>query len=224
MNKAVQEAGQRRDGPVQAEEAAVPLKPWTPRTDGKVLLQVSERTTAFVAPTAPLPPTADQVERIDPAVMGEVPTSWTWDLVHCRLQVVAASAQRLPDVKLPGGLRSFLGALQPQSSRFIRPLSPAEVTQLDWTWLRISAHSEVDRAVLMGVMFGLKLSTIVKITTQLAAQGIGVDRPIRSKTAVHRRYRTLTTAMAKAWNDRLREPIDRHTREAWIARMEKAIK
>lgn len=207
MSKAVQSPAQARYNPLQ-------------RDDGAVLLQLSERTTVYVpaAPAPPLPVAA--TDRYDPDVFGEVPTAWTWDLVHCRLQVVAEVAKAMPGVKRPSGLRSFLGALQPETSRVGRVLSPAEVTRLDWTWLRVSCHSEVDRAVLMGIMLGLKLAMIVKITKALKHRGIGVERPIQSKTAAHRRYRMLTEAMALEWIG-LREPVDAATRAAWIARMEK---
>lgn len=215
MKEAGRLAGRRRD-----EAGRSPIVRYDARSDGKVPALLSERTTVFVeAPANGVRP--DDADVIDPAVYGEVPATWTWDLVLCRLHVVEALSRRLPPVKRPAQLKSFLGAFQPdQPSTASRPLRPAEDALFDWTWKRLQALSEVDRAVLMGMMCSYKLSFILKVTKALFARGIGVDAPCLSKTALHRRYRKLCDQLAGEWQA-AGQPIDALTAAAWVDRMKK---
>jgi hypothetical protein len=91
-------------------------------------------------------------------------------------------------------------------------LTDDDTQRLDWTMTRLSAWSELDRAVLVGVMSGQSLSKISKRTFAIAARfgGKGLK-----KTAVHKRYRRNTKIMAVEWND-AREPIDEITRGCWL--------
>ncbi len=93
-----------------------------------------------------------------------------------------------------------------------KPLTAAEDELVDWTWDRLFCWSEIDRAVLMGVMSGKSLATVSKITFAIASRhgGAGIG-----KTAVHKRYRRNTTTMAQEWNAAT-IVIDAATRECWL--------
>lgn len=210
-------AVQKRDGAVQAPEADEVRHPWKPRPDdGSRAVLVSERSAVFLRK-------ADVVEAELPEEvtgLGPMPTDWTWDLVHCRLVSVHALFLRLPPPRVPALYRSFLGNLQPQEAGPLRrPLSPEEDARLVWTWDRLFCWSEIDRAVLMGVMAGKSLSMISKITFAIAARRGG--SPLR-KTAVHKRYRRNTTTMAEEWKT-ARVPLDEATCEAWLNKASKKV-
>jgi len=91
-------------------------------------------------------------------------------------------------------------------------LTDDDTKRLDWTMSRVDAWSEIDRAVLKGIMSGHKLSDVSKATFAVAARfgGHGL-----AKSSVHKRYRTDTARMAAEWTG-AREPIDRDTRECWL--------
>lgn len=211
-------AVQKRDTPVQADEAAQIGTPWQPRPDdGSRAVLVSERRAVFLR-KADTPVYAELPEEV--TGLGPMPTDWTWDLVHCRLVSVHALFVRLPPPRVPALYRSFLGNLQPQEAGPLRrPLSPAEDARLNWTWDRLFCWSEIDRAVLMGVMSGKSLSMISKITFAIAARHGG--DPLR-KTAVHKRYRRNTTTMAEEWKA-ARVPVDEATCETWLNKASKKV-
>ena len=170
--------------------------PWAPldRGDARAIL-VSERSARFDRRMPSLPP-IDEAPGVDVGALGPLPTDWTWDLVHCRLLSVHAIAKQLPRAAVPSTYRSFLGAMQPEEAIAVRhkPLTAEATERFDWTFSRLYAWSERDRAVVMGVMAGLSLRKIAKITTILAAR-IGCE-PL-SKSSISRHYRALTTTMAK---------------------------
>jgi len=213
MNEAGRTAGRQRDGAGRSEKQRYEARP-----DGKVPLLLSERTAVFVDPPS-LQPAADDAAAFEPEAIGDTPPIvWTFDLVHCRLVTVAALWRQLPAPRLPPDVRSFLTALQPQSpSPLNKPLTPAQELRMDWTHDRINAFAASDRAVLMGIMCGQSVRSIATVTQHLARRGYG---QALSKSAVHRRYRTLTTLMAEIWNE-AGEPIDDLTREAWITHTSK---
>jgi hypothetical protein len=187
--------GTERDGREDAGEVVVSL-PWVPldRGDARAIL-VSERSARFDRRMLSLPP-LEEAAMVDVGALGPLPTDWTWDLVHCRLLSVHAIAKQLPRAATPWTYRSFLGAIQPEEAIAVRhkPLTAEATERFDWTFSRLYAWSERDRAVLMGVMAGLSLRKIAKITTILAAR-IGCE-PL-SKSSISRHYRALTTTMAK---------------------------
>jgi hypothetical protein len=146
--------------------------------------------------------------------LGPMPMEWTWDLVHCRLLSVDTIARRLPRVRLPATYRSLLAAMQPQDAApgRQRVRSGDDTKRFDWTMTRLTAWSEIDRAVLMGVMSGKSAAKVSKITFGIAARfgGKGLKR-----STVQDRYRRITTIMAAEWNG-AREPIDEFTRQCWL--------
>jgi hypothetical protein len=223
MSKALQAPVQERYTAVQADETVT--KPWKPRADGKVVLQLSERATVFVDPTPPMATPIEAADRVDPPVYGEVPNVWTWDLVHCRLLTVAEWTSRLPAPRRPASVRSFLGALQPQEpSRRSLPMTPAQGELFDWTWDCLSRHSEPDRAVLMGTMCGKELADVLAVLRGLKDRGAAGDQRVpATKQALLRRYRTLATGIALDWCE-LQHPIDPDTCRLWVDKAKKAIK
>jgi hypothetical protein len=188
--------------------------PWAPldRGDARAIL-VSERSARFDRRMPSLPP-IDEAPGVDVGALGPMPMEWTWDLVHCRLLSVDAIAKRLPRVRLPATYRSFLGAMQPQDAApgRQRVLTDDDTRRFDWTMTRLTAWSEIDRAVLMGVMTGKSAAKISTITFGIAARfgGKGLKR-----STVQDRYRRITTIMAAEWNG-AREPIDGVTRQTWL--------
>lgn len=216
MSEAVRRPVQKRDGDQKrvppAIEAVVTM-PWAPRNDDRRAILVNERTTVFDRPMlAVAQQAADEPEIV--TALGPMPTQWTWDLVHCRLLSVHAIACNLARVLVPPTYRSFLGSLQPQEATFRhrRVLTDDDTKRLDWTMSRVDAWSEIDRAVLKGIMSGHKLSDVSKATYAVAARfgGHGL-----AKSSVHKRYRTDTATMASEWTE-AREPIDQDTRECWL--------
>ena len=203
-----QTTGQAQDGGASQD---VVTRPWTPRPqDGARAVLVSERNAQFLRQSTDVV-IDDHVEQF--GSLGPVPAGWTWDLVHCRLLAVHALIERLPGPRVPALYRSFLTNLQPHDAGKLRkPLSVEEHALVDWTWDRLFCWSEIDRAVLMGIMAGKSLSMVSKITFAVAAHHGG--NPIR-KTAVHKRYRRNTTTFAEEWNA-LGVAIDKHTRECWL--------
>ena len=215
MIKAGQEAGRSRDGALGASRPAdVVLKPWSPRTDGKTALLVTERSAVFDRPLAP-PEAAVAVDAVVGA-LGPMPTVWTSDLVHCRLISVAAIAKRLPRARLPADVRSFLGEMQPQDAAGGRPgpLTDEQTQRFDWTMSRLFAWGEINRAILMGVMIGRSFDKISKIT-------LGIQARTGSKglktSGIFKRWRRITGKIAEEWNA-IGEPIDAATRECWLDR------
>jgi hypothetical protein len=214
------EAVQGRDDSVQAQEAdQIVSVPWVAldRGDARAIL-VSERSARFDRRMPSLPP-IEQAPLVDVGALGPMPLEWTWDLVHCRLLTVHAIACRLPRARLPADIRSFLGQMQPQDAApgRRRVLTDDDTRRFDWTMTRLAAWSEIDRAVLMGVMSGKSAAKISKITFGIAARfgGKGLKR-----STVQDRYRRNTTIMAAEWNG-AREPIDAVTRECWLIAAEK---
>lgn len=217
MSSAGQTLGQSRDEAGQTEIEPVG-RPWQPRPDdGSRAVLVSDRRAVFLR-KADTPVDAELPEEV--TGLGPMPTDWTWDLVHCRLVSVHALFVRLPPPRVPALYRSFLGNLQPQEAGPLRrPLSPEEDARLNWTWDRLFCWSEIDRAVLMGVMSGKSVRMISKITFGIAAQrgGRGI-----SKSGVHRLYRHNTTIMSEEWNA-ARVAIDADTREVWLSKASKKV-
>lgn len=217
MVKAGQTVGRERDKaepsvPVAMQADAVQF-PWTPRTDDRRAILVSERATVFDRPAEAVAKALVQPE-IETA-MGPLPSQWTFDLVHCRLLAVHAMACELPRVHVPPTYRSFLGNLQPsEAGRRRRVLTDEDTRRFDWTMSRVDAFAEIDRVVIKGVMSGHSLADVAKASVVWARRfgGSGL-----SKTSVHRRYRTVTTMMAAEWAD-LGEAIDLDTREVWLDR------
>jgi len=208
MSKAVQEPVQGRD---EAVQPIVTFKTPVRGPDERAFL-VSERSAAWGRREVSMPPIVEPT--FEPGSLGPMPIEWTHDLVHCRLITVHALMQRLPRIKVPAVYRSFLGDLQPQAAGALcRALTPEQITRLDWTWERVCAWPEDNRAVLMGVMAGKSLRLIAKITAHLAALGVG---KALTKSTVARRYGELTALMAEEWKV-LREPVDLQTREAWLS-------
>jgi len=124
---------------------------------------VNERSTVFDRRAVLRPSLEDDGYALTP--MGNVPTQWTADLVHCRLVNIAGLVRRLPPVKMPPVLRSFLGNLQPQDAPAVRsrPLSSMEAMRLDWTWSRIMARPMNDRAILQGMMAAKSVRFIARV-------------------------------------------------------------
>lgn len=212
MPKAVQEAVQDRDKPVQPERTfKTPV-----RGAGERAFLLSERSAAWGKREVALPPVVEPTFEV--GALGPMPIEWTHDLVHCRLLSVDALMKKLPPVKVPADYRSFLGDLQPQSAGVLRrSLTAEEVTRLDWTMDRVFARSDIDRNVLMGLMAGKSQRTVAKITEAVAARlgGKGLK-----KTAVGERYRYLTTVMAAEWIAE-KQPVDVVTRKCWLILAEK---
>ena len=215
MVKVGQEVGRCRDGAGRSEDAAevIVSVPWTPvdRGDARAIL-VSERSARFDRRMPSLPPLEEAP--VIAGALGPMPLEWTWDLVHCRLLSVHAIARRLPRVQLPETYRSILGQIQPQDAAPGRRqvLTDDDTRRLDWTMTRLAAWSDIDRAVLMGIMSGKSVREVSKTTIAIGARfgGKGLK-----KSAVHDRYRRNTTIMAAEWND-AGEPIDDVTRECWL--------
>lgn len=148
--------------------------------------------------------------------LGQLPTEWTPELVHCRLLSVAAMARRLPRVRLPADVRSFLGELQPQDVAFGRPepLTEDQSQRFDWTMARLYAWGDINRAILMGVMMGRSFETISKIT--LVIEGRTGSKGLK-RSGIYKRWRTVAATMAEEWNA-VGEPIDEATRACWVDR------
>ena len=208
MTKSGTEPVRQRDEAVQP-----PLVTKTPvRGPDERAVLLSERSAVWDRRASPLPPIVEPDYEV--GALGPMPSDWTADLVHCRLVCVAALARRLPRVKVPPTYRSFLGGLQPQDAVAgrHRPLTDEEATIFDWTMARLYLWSEIDRAVVMGVMAGHKLKQISAVTFGIAARHGGT--PLK-KSAVHKRYHRRTAMMADEWKA-ARVPVDAATRECWL--------
>lgn len=210
--------GTERDGREDAGEVVVSV-PWVAldRGDARAIL-VSERSARFDRRMPSLPP-IDEAPIV--GALGPVPLEWTWDLVHCRLLSVDAIARRLPRVRLPATYRAFLGNLQPEDAAPIRlrMLTSEETQRFDWTMGKLYAWSEIDRALLMGIMTGRSIRRVVKIVAGIVARQGGAAL---QRSAVHKRYRRNTTMMAEEWN-REQEPVDAATRECWLNNASKKV-
>lgn len=218
MSEAVQEPVQGRDGAVRDEEPVVTL-PWTPRTDGKSALLVSERATVFDRKALALQP-VDPMEAIsDPIWNDKGGTSWTPDLVHCRLLVAGEVVKRLPPV-LRKGYVSQLGNLaisEMSVERRIAP-TPAEISLADWTLTEVMARRHRQQ-LLLAALFGLSFD---KIADALKARGQDA-----SKSSVHRWYLAERRVLAGQWQARRVDPlakIDGLTFDRWQVIFEKAKK
>lgn len=213
MVNAGQQVGQERD----AAEATVPVFATPVRREGERAILVSERSAVWDRPSVAAMVERDRQgeEMFEVGALGPMPTTWTGELVHCRLTSVDALCRQLPRVSVPATYRSFLGALQPQEAGVLRkPISAEDADRIDWTLARVFNWPEDDRAVLMGFMSGRSMRKVAKIVQHLKTQyGIGRGG---NKTTVAKRYRALTAQMADEWN-RSDVPIDRGTREAWLA-------
>lgn len=198
MSEAVQEPVQGRDGAVRAEEPVVTV-PWTPRTDGKSALLVSERATVFDRKALALQP-VDPMEAVsDPIWNDKGGTSWTPDLVHCRLLVAGEVVKRLPPV-LRKGYVSQLGSLaisEMSVERRIAP-TPAEISLADWTLTEVMARRHRQQ-LLLAALFGLSFD---KIADALKARG-----QESSKTSVQRWYLQERRVLAGQWQARRNDPI-----------------
>lgn len=190
------------------------LKPWSPRTDDSRAVLVTPRHAVFDRKLS-LPEPALEADAVV-GVLGPLPTEWTHDLVHCRLLSVAALARRLPRVRLPADVRSFLGELQPQDVAVGRPerLTDDQTQRFDWTMARVYAWGDINRAILMGVMMGRSFETISKITLGIQAR---TGSKGLKKTAIFNRWRRLAATMAEEWNA-AGEPIDAATCACWLDR------
>jgi hypothetical protein len=212
MSKSVTEPVQKRDEAVQPQQR---FKTPVRGADERAFL-LSERSAAWGKREVALPPVVEP--SFETGAFGPMPIEWTHDLVHCRLLSVNALMKKLPPVKVPPLYRSFLGDLQPQSAGVLRrSLTPEEVTRLDWTMDRVYLRSDIDRAVLMGIMSGCSLRKVAKITEVVAAR---LGGKALKKTAVSERYLYLTTIMAAEWNGE-KQPVDDVTRKCWLILAEK---
>lgn len=207
MIKVVTETVQERDAAVRSSSIIPGRGP-----DERAVL-VSERSAVWDRRSPGLPPLVD--DAVDLGPLGAMPESWAHDLVHCRLVRVSALMRRLPRAKVPAGYRSLLGLLQPEEPGIApRPLSTEEERCLDWTWARVNAWSDTDRAIVMGMMSGQSLRKIAKITQRLAWV-YGIGKAI-GKDTVRSRYLEICRTMAAEWIG-AGEQIDRATRECWLA-------
>ena len=207
MSEAVQKPVQHRDGAVQPE---APRFPWSPRTDGKNALLVSQRATVFDRPAAALQP-VDPVDEIsDPIWDHRAGSRWTPDLVHCRLLVAGEVVKRLPPV-LRKGYVSQLGNLAISEmgvERRIAP-SPMEISLADWTLAEVMARRHRQQ-LLLAALFG---PSFEKIAEALKARGQD-----GSKTSVQRWYLDDRRIMAGTWQARRDDPmakIDALTFASW---------
>lgn len=213
MVKLGQEAGQERD----AAEASVPRFATPVRREGERAILVSERSAVWDRPSPALAKSGaghgDETYMV--GALGPLPSTWTGELVHCRLLSVDAACRQLPRIMVPATYRSFLGALQPEEAGVARrPMTAEDADLIDWTLARIYAWPEDDRAVLMGFMSGRSMRKVAKIVERLKTQhGIGRGG---NKDTVGKRYRVLTARMAQEWTAS-DVPIDRATREVWLA-------
>lgn len=91
-------------------------------------------------------------------------------------------------------------------------LTDDDTRRFDWTMTQLAAWSEIDRAVLMGVMTGKSAARISKVTFGIAARYGGKGQ---KRSTVHDRYRRNATIMAAEWNA-VGEPIDDDTRQCWL--------
>jgi hypothetical protein len=203
----------RAEAPSQEAEVVTGI-PHKARAADELVVLVSPRHAVWDRRSASLPKPTDEVHEV--TACGELPTDWTADLVHCRLVHVVGLMRRLSRPKVPAGMRSFLGNLQPATESVIcpRPLDAAETMRLDWTWERVSRWPLADRAILQGIMTGTPHRTVAVVLAQLAARGL-IERALK-KTQVPARYQTITATMAQEWA-LLREPIDQPTREVWLS-------
>jgi hypothetical protein len=221
MTKTGTQAVQRRDAPVQAQEAekitSVPWKP--PVDDGRRAVLLSERHAAWdrpaIKPEEPKAELVDDEADVDVGALGPLPKKWTPDLVHCRLQVAAGIARQLPRPKLPPLWRSFLGELQPQDAAVAprRVLTAMDVSLFDWTWERLFSWDDEDRATLLGVATGRSLKKIEAVIAGMAARQDGVKAV--KKSAIHKRYWKFVALMAAEWND-AGVPVDLKTAALWL--------
>lgn len=196
MKETVQRPVRKRDEAVQGEEVRFP---WSPRTDGKRALLVSERATVFDVKAAALQP-VDPVEGIsDPIWDHKAGSRWTPDLVHCRLIVAGEIVKRLPPV-LRSGYVSQLGSLAISEMSMDRriPPSPAEISLADWTLAEIMARRHRQQ-MLLAALFGLSLE---KIAEALHARGQQA-----SKTTVQRWYLAERRVLAGQWQTRRAETL-----------------
>lgn len=224
MVEAVQKAVRGRDGAVQAPEVEVVRFPWSPRPDdGSRAILVNERHAVWDK-RVPAPEVVEQqteLEDVDVGALGSMPTVWTPDLVHCRLQAAATISKKLPRVVLPPMWRSFLGALQPQDAAPVGrgQLTDEETALLDWVMARLYVFDEEDRAVVMGVMSGRSFEKIAVVVAGIVSRHGG--RVIK-KAGIHRRYWRFCSLMANDWNE-AGEPIDARTFRVWLKAAEKKV-
>lgn len=205
MKQAVQAPVQERDKPVQATDTG--LKPWTPRSDGKRALLVSERATVFDRPAPGLAP-ADPLQAIsDPIWSDEGGTRWTPDLVHARLLLTGEVVRRMPGplrtryVCTLGRIAMVEGAAPP--AKRIAP-TPQEITLADWTLERIMARAH--RQVLIASAFGFSGDKIAEVMTAKGKRISG--RTVRDVYLNERRI------MAGHWQSDL-VPVDGPSRQRW---------
>ena len=216
MSEAVQKPVQQRDGAVQAEG---PRFPWSPRTDGKNALLVSERATVFDRKAAGFAAPSPVADITDPIWDHKAGTSWTPDLVHCRLLVAGEVVKRLPPV-LRKGYVSQLGNLaisEMTVERRIAP-SPAEISLADWTLAEVMARRHRQQ-MLLAALFGLSFE---KIAAALNARGQEASR-----SSVHRWYLAERRVLAGQWQTRRIDPlakIDGLTFDRWRGLFEKPEK
>ncbi len=218
MTKAGQTGGTEVGRDFEASHLVeAPTKPWVPRSDGMTAVLVTERSTVFDR-KAEMPVDGEPVV----GALGPMPTEWTQTMVGCRLQHVhTLMRNKLPWPKIPAQYRSFLGEMQPQEASHgrSRGLTTEEELRIDWTMSQIFTFDAVNRAVLMGVMAGHSFETISEVT-------MGIERRIGgkglSRSAVFKRYRRVTEALAAHWN-RLGVPIDAGAQEIWLSASAKKI-
>lgn len=201
MIKAVQSAGQQRDEAVQA--AAAPIRDH--RVDGKRAILVSERATVFDRPSAETTPIDEAVAISDPIWNHKGLTSWTPDLVHCRLLVTGEIVKRMPPV-VRRGFVSQLGNIAITEASVARniPLTPAEISLADWTLWEIMGRPHRD--MLLAACFGYSAD---KIAETVRARGEKISGP-----TVQRRYLAEKRVLAAQWQAG-KVALDRPTIERW---------
>lgn len=232
MSRTGQKVGLRRD----ARNETVPAVPavgfdpfevrtvlWRPRAgdDDRRAILASERSAVFdrTDPEVLKAREAADVPAVDAAVesrLGPMPSTWTPELVHCRLRAVHCMCMWLPRINWPAGFRSILQQLQASGGAGTgrgRVLTAVEMDRIDWTLARVCGWPEDDQLIIRGFMSLLSLREIAGELERLKLRGIGGRKGI-SKDSVHRRYRALLTTMAREWIE-ADEPIDRDTTRVW---------
>jgi hypothetical protein len=180
---------------------------------------ISERHAVLARP-API----EEAEAIDPVAAIADPiwdhrngTTWTPDLVHCRLLGMADTLGRLPGASLRR-YQSLLGKVadhDPEASRVIvAPPSPTEITMADWTCREILKRPHELRQLLLGMAFEQGVRKI--------GRKLGI-----SKSEVSRDYMAERRYLAGHWQGRRTEllaRVDELTFGRWVGLFQNARK
>ncbi len=207
MPEAVRTPVQQRDGAVRLAETDIvtAIAPWSPRTDGKRALLVSERETVFDHAAA-RPVEAPEVSA-DPIWDDKAGTQWTPDLVHCRLVLMAETIDRLPEV-LRKRYASQIGriAVTEAASQRRTPPSPSAISLADWTWDRVLELPERTRQLIIARAWGFSFDKIVA--------NLGSSGHRRAKSTVIEWDRDARRFLAADWQGR-KHALDVGTYERW---------